>query len=136
MADLLRDFVPLVKLSENLPSTYERVRQLVHEGAIPTERDGNGRLFVRRDFAISLAEVRPNHNSLTDAIDSIAMPDSTSDDDLSTTAAELAKRFDVSERRVRNAARTAQDVACVDGFIDADSGGLERIKTALSNQFA
>jgi hypothetical protein len=135
MADFLRDFLPLVKLSQNLPATYERCRQLVHEEAIPAKRDENGRLFVRRDFALRLVDVWPDHASLTDAINSIAMPDS--DSNISTTVSDLAAQLNVSERRVTDAAKSAKHVVgWQTGMIETTEKGIENLKADLKNQLA
>ncbi len=68
MADLVRNYIPLTKVAAALPETYERVRQLVHDGRIPAERDANGRIFAERAFSLRLLDERPNYTSISTAL--------------------------------------------------------------------
>jgi hypothetical protein len=68
VAELARNYIPLTKVAAALPETYERVRQLVHDGRIPFERDANGRIFAERGFSLRLLEARPNHPSISTAL--------------------------------------------------------------------
>jgi hypothetical protein len=73
MAELARNYIPLTKVAAALPETYERVRQLVHDGRIPVERDSNGRIFAEREFALRLLDARPNYTSISTALKHIRL---------------------------------------------------------------
>jgi hypothetical protein len=64
--------------------------------------------------------------------------DTTTDDNwVSTTAAELADEWDLSEKLVRRASIAAKGVETVDGkHLEATTEGLARLHRRVTNQFA
>jgi monoamine oxidase len=64
------------------------------------------------------------------------MTDSDTTDDISTTTAELADRFGVSENRITEAAKAAREVyGWQTGMIEATAKGIDNLKAALNSQF-
>ena len=66
--DFVRDYSPLTKVAETLSDSYETVRRQATDGDLPAKRDGNGRIYVDREFALRLSEERPKFRSLSHAI--------------------------------------------------------------------
>jgi len=138
VADLVRDYVALVRVTELLPETYESLRKFAAEGDLPTERTETGRIYLDREFALSLVEHRDGLNSLTQAIQTafISMSADTEDGSISTTVSELAENFGVSERRMKVAATNTKGVERAGEFIETDQESLIRLRQYLNGQVA
>lgn len=139
MADLVRDFVALIRLSEILPETYQWLRKKAHSGEIPTEKSG-GRLYVERDFALTLVDHRKNASSFQHALDTTTVmhnsDSDTEDESISTTVSELAENFGVSERRMKVAATNTKGVERAGEFVETDERGLTNLREYLNGQVA
>ena len=134
VADLVRDYVALIRVAELLPETYEALRKFEAEGDLPTERTETGRIYLDRDFALRLVDCRDGLNSLTQAIRTAFIP--MSDDAVSTTVEFLANEWSFSKPRVRDAASNLSNVALCAGMIETDEEGLIDLRRRIGNQTA
>ena len=134
MADLVRDFVPLVRLAESLPVTYERIRQLAHTAAIPTNEEVGGRLHVERGFALRLIDLAQQFDFPTAT--RISTMTSSNNNGISTSVSELAEIYGVSERRMKTAATNTKGVELCAGMIETDQKALIRLNDYLDAQTA
>ena len=133
--DLVRNHVELIRLSEAVPVTYERVRQLAHAGEIPTDTSIRGRLHVDRDFALDLIQLDEAFTNFTTATKLLTAM-TRHENGLSTSIDELCEIFDVSEHRMKIAATNAKGVEAVAGAVETDAAGLVNLREYLSNQAA
>ena len=133
MADLVRDFVALIRLSELLPESYEWLRRKAHSGDLPTETSG-GRIFIERDFALCLIDLSEHldFSTATQLLSAMTQHD----EGLSTTISELAEIYEVSEKRMRGAATNAKGVEAVAGAVETDASGLVNLRDYLDGQTA
>ena len=138
MADLVRNFVALVRVSELLPDTYEALRKFAAEGDLPTERTETGRIYLDRDFALRLVDCREESDTLTEALNKAftSMSADTEDESISTTVSELAENFGVSERRMKVAATNTKGVERAGEFVETDERGLTNLREYLNGQVA
>ena len=138
VADLVRDYVALIRVAELLPETYEALRKFEAEGDLPTERTETGRIYLDRDFALRLVDCREESDTLTEALNKafISMSADTEDESISTTVSELAENFGVSERRMKVAATNTKGVERAGEFIETDQESLINLRQYLNGQVA